>query len=50
MVPHYYSLTSLVQRSEDGDVESLLLLMPFMCSFFHFCYVLDVILRLMVEM
>jgi hypothetical protein len=50
MVPHYYSLTSLMQRSGDGDVESLLFLMPFMCSFFHFYYVLDVILRLMVEM
>jgi hypothetical protein len=30
MVLHCYSLTSLVQRSGDGDAESLVFLMPFM--------------------
>jgi hypothetical protein len=30
MVLHCYSLTSHVQRSGDGDAESLLFLMPFM--------------------
>jgi hypothetical protein len=30
MVLHCYSLTSLMQRSGDGDAESLLFLTPFM--------------------
>jgi hypothetical protein len=30
MVMHCYSLTSLVERSGDGDAESLLFLTPFM--------------------
>jgi hypothetical protein len=43
-----YPSTFFVQRSWDGDVESLLTLMPFMlannfCSLICFCYILDVV-------
>jgi hypothetical protein len=49
MLLHCYSTTSFVQRSEDGDVESLLYFdsLYASCSFFYFCYVLDVFLRLL---
>jgi hypothetical protein len=52
MVPHCYSISSFVQRSWDGDAESLMFfnILHASYSFFYFCYVLDVILRLLVEM
>jgi hypothetical protein len=52
MVPHCYSISSFVQRSADGDAKSLMYFNTFhaSCIFFYFCYVLDVILRLMVVM
>jgi hypothetical protein len=51
MILHCYSTSSFVQRSRDGDAESLLDLTPFMplAYLYVFCYVLDVFLRLLVE-
>jgi hypothetical protein len=50
IILHWYSLTSLVQRSGDGDaVITVLNALLGSYSFFCFCYVLDVSLRLLVE-
>jgi hypothetical protein len=48
-VQHCYPSSLFVQRSWDGDAESLLTLMPFMpsnsfCNLLYFGYVLDVVL------
>jgi hypothetical protein len=50
--PHCYSTNSSTKESGDGDVESLLSLMPFMppTIYFVFCYVLAVSFGLPVEM
>jgi hypothetical protein len=41
MVLHCYSLTSLMQRSGDGDAEPLLFLMPFMPHAVYFISVIS---------
>jgi hypothetical protein len=48
---HCYTTTSFAKETEDGYVESLLFLTLFVppAIFFCFCYVLDVTLRLLVE-
>jgi hypothetical protein len=50
MTPHCYTTTS-TKNDGDGDAESLLDfdVLHASCSFFCFCYALDIILRLLVK-
>jgi hypothetical protein len=52
MILHCYARYYFVQRSGDDDAESLTYFdaLHASCIFFYFCYVLDVNLRLLVEM